>query len=94
MKKIIIEPERLNDRKSTHRYVREILDVPEYYGNNLDALNDILSETEEDVRFILTTDCVRYMCDHDYAYRVLMVLGRAADVNPHIHISFQKQTNR
>ena len=90
MKNITIEPERLETRSSVHDYFREIVNTPEEYGNNLDALNDWLGETDEDIRFILTGDCVRYMCTNDYAYRILMVLGRAADTNPHIHISFRK----
>ncbi|MBR2990866.1 MAG: barstar family protein [Solobacterium sp.] len=88
MKYITIEPERLETRASVHEYFREIVNTPAYYGNNLDALNDWLSETDEDICFKLTSECILYMCDHEYAWRVLMVLGRAADVNPHIHISF------
>ena len=90
MKYITLDEQRLGTRAEAHAYFRETVNTPSYYGNNLDALNDWLSETDQDIRFILTGDCVRFMCTNDYAYRILMVLGRAADTNPHIHISFRK----
>ena len=37
-----------------HKRITECLDVPDYYGNNLDALNDVLTEYDSDSVFIFT----------------------------------------
>ncbi len=33
--------------KEFHRKVREVLPIPEWYGNNLDALHDVLTEQSD-----------------------------------------------
>ena len=93
MRKILIEAKRLYDRHSAHEYLNELFRFPDYYGRNLDALADSLSEVEEDTELIFTPEAVGDICDHEYAFRILMVLGRAADENPHLRISFQPREN-
>ena len=39
-----IEGNCLQERKQAHRYLAQVLRFPDYYGNNLDALADCLSE--------------------------------------------------
>lgn len=57
---------------------------------NLDALNDSLSEVDEDTYVILTPDSIMKICKEEYAYRVLLVLGNAAQANPYLHIRFRQ----
>ena len=44
----------MTDRQRTHEYLAEQLQFPDYYGKNLDALYDLLTERKEslEVRFI------------------------------------------
>ncbi len=44
MKYYYIEGNLLNEKKAAHRYIAGQLNFPDYYGNNLDALADCLSE--------------------------------------------------
>ncbi|MBR4727259.1 MAG: barstar family protein [Clostridia bacterium] len=44
MKTVILNGARMTDRETAHRYLAELLDFPPYYGGNLDALADCLSE--------------------------------------------------
>lgn len=44
--KFILDAEKLNERETAHAYLKEIFDFPDYYGNNLDALYDCLTEMD------------------------------------------------
>lgn len=41
---IILNGERMDGREALHGYLKESLGLPDYYGGNLDALNDCLGE--------------------------------------------------
>ena len=51
MKNIYLEGERL--KSDYHRYLKEKFDFPDYYGENLDALYDCL--TEIGIETLITT---------------------------------------
>lgn len=46
MKQIILDGNILADAAIVHDYLMEMLDFPEYYGKNLDALHDCLTDLE------------------------------------------------
>ena len=46
MKQIILDGNFLSDAAKVHDYLKEMLEFPEYYGNNLDALHDCLTDLE------------------------------------------------
>jgi ribonuclease inhibitor len=41
---IVLDAEKLNDKETAHDYLAEVLSLPDYYGKNLDALYDCVSE--------------------------------------------------
>ena len=47
MEKIILDGGKMTDRAAAHEYIAEMMAFPEWYGNNLDALWDLLSEGVE-----------------------------------------------
>ena len=41
---IVLDGRQMEDRAALHAELKRKLSLPDYYGNNLDALNDCLSE--------------------------------------------------
>ena len=78
--RVILDCERLNSRRGAHEYLQEALGFPAYYGKNLDALFDCLTEL---------CDCAIVLRGRDklarsggYGARILRVLEDAARANP------------
>ena len=44
MQKIILDAQYLIEKETAHTYLQDKLGLPEYYGKNLDALYDCLSD--------------------------------------------------
>ena len=42
--KYVIDGEKIEDNESLWNVVGEVIELPEYFGNNLDALSDVLQE--------------------------------------------------
>ena len=56
MKEIILDGNMLIDSKTAHPYLKEMLDFPDYYGENLDALEDCLTDMDETMIRITQAD--------------------------------------
>ena len=52
MEEKIIDCSEIHSREDLHRLFRETLDFPQWYGNNLDALHDCLTEITGQVRLL------------------------------------------
>ncbi|MBQ3273556.1 MAG: barstar family protein [Solobacterium sp.] len=88
-RRIKINASRMQTRDDIHDYMEDIFDFQDYYGRNLDALYDRLQEVTDDIDLVFTHDAIAGILDVPYAYRTLMVLGKACDENPHLHILFR-----
>jgi len=51
--KIILNGEKMKTKDIAHKYIKDKLDLTEYYGENLDALWDILSTYNEEIEIEL-----------------------------------------
>ena len=54
MKEIVIDGKLMKDKESAHNVIKEAFNFPDYYGRNLDALWDMLSEMSDPVKITLT----------------------------------------
>lgn len=52
MEEKIIDCNQIQTKEDLHRIFRETLSFPEWYGNNLDALHDCLTEIKGKVRLL------------------------------------------
>jgi len=83
MKIIVLDGRRMKDRETAHDYLKKQLQLPDYYGRNLDALFDCLCEMNN-VQVILTY--VQEMQDNlrRYADNIIGVFEAAEEKNPKI----------
>ena len=82
---IILDAAMLRERLPAHDYLKEALALPDYYGRNLDALYDCLTELDEtEIRFV-NLDAA----GDSYFSRVLSVFPEAREENPRLHLFFE-----
>ncbi|MBR3357801.1 MAG: barstar family protein [Solobacterium sp.] len=86
--RIELDAKDIENRHKMYTFFREKITVPEYFGANLDALYDVLSEYDEDVSFIFTRENTRRITREEYAWKVVMIIARCMQENPHIHMVF------
>lgn len=90
MREVVLDVTPFEEKISLHRYLKETLDFPFYYGANLDALHDELaSET------MTTRITVRYPAHPrgkmvEYLPRLLEVFRDVATENYHLTFCYEQ----
>ena len=84
MKEIIIDGEKIHTKEDLHDAFGKALDFPHWYGRNLDALHDCLTDIREDV-MIRIVDC-HALNEHLplYGRVTVRVVRQACRDNPHL----------
>ena len=90
MREITLDLTPFEEKISLHRYLKETLDFPFYYGANLDALHDELTSETTTTRIH-----VRYPVQPkgkmvDYQPRLLKVFQDAQRENYHLEFTFEE----
>ena len=80
--RIVLDAMRLQSKDEAHKYLRDALNFPEYYGGNLDALHDCLTELDDIEIEFMNTDRV----SGGYFARVMNVFKDSAEENPELKI--------
>lgn len=85
VKKYFIDCEKLCEPESAQKYLEKTLEFPKYYGKNLDALFDCLTEKGEcSIQFKGAEEFYR---SNAYGAKVLRVMRDAAEANPLLKMS-------
>lgn len=63
MTTIIINGSEMTSKERAHEYLKDMLNFPEYYGKNLDALSDLLNEKTApvEIKLINSLDIVKLL---------------------------------
>jgi len=86
MRKLTLDCSQISTKIGLHLQLTELLDLPEYYGNNLDALADCLSEIHQETCLVLTQPEALSEALGDYAERFFRLLEHCASENPFFHV--------
>lgn len=86
MTELILNGKEIRTQEELHRYFARTLNFPEWYGGNLDALFDCLTDIREDVRITVTETELFKEHLNGYAEKVLRVLSDAAAENSHLKL--------
>ena len=81
----IIDGNKISDRELLHTILAQSLNFPEWYGKNLDALYDCLTDIQEETEIQLINE--KSLTDHlgNYARGFFKVLIQASQINSKIH---------
>ena len=80
VKVIELNCEELHERTQAHQYLAQELTLPDYYGKNLDALYDCLTELGECALVLHEAEALRQ--SGGYGAKILNVFEEAAQANP------------
>ena len=89
-KRLTLNAKKMTTRERAHAHIKERLRLPDWYGNNLDALNDCLGEISKPTRIIVRNAPALEEALGDYGVRIIRVLEQAAQENKNITIALKK----
>lgn len=81
MRTIKLELSKMSSLTELHKYLRRALELPVYYGMNLDALYDCLMEISEETTLIVPEAVAKEEYLGWYGKQLLQVLQDAAEEN-------------
>lgn len=88
---VILDGEKMISRREAHDHLVERLALPEYYGRNLDALYDLLTEREGPTRILIRHGDTLLSWLGDYGKALIQTLIDADRVNPGLEVLFDEE---
>lgn len=87
----VIECSEIENRRDLHRQLAEKLELPPWYGMNLDALYDCITEPGKEISLCLKDFKLLEERLGGYASAFLRVLEEAGDGNPGIKLDIPRE---
>ena len=84
---IELDGRRMTDRSALHDYLQKVLELPDYYGRNLDALYDLLTEDGRPRKILLRNSAEVEAQLGGYGIAFLETLRQAAEENPALEVT-------
>lgn len=76
----------LTSRKDAHDYLQQLLQLPEYYGRNLDALYDVLTSIGTPMTIVVKNETMAEENLGGYGSALLATIREAAEENPAVTV--------
>lgn len=92
LRTIVIDGREMISRTSAHAYLAERLSFPDYYGGNLDALHDCLSDISEETHIIVLHSDELETALGSYGTTLLHILRHSPDESCFLTVSFRDDT--
>ena len=89
MRKINLDIEKMRSLPMLHKYLHTALALPEYYGANLDALFDCLTELAEPTELVVPSQVADEAYLGWYGQQFLQMLQDAAEENTALKITLR-----
>ncbi len=86
MRICVLDGMEIRDRGQLHDLLAASLELPDWYGRNLDALYDCLTDIREDTEVRILHREALYEGLKGYAAALERVLRKAAETNPNIKL--------
>ena len=86
---VILDGNAMVDRVSAHSHLADRMELPTYYGRNLDALYDVLTEIGEETEIVLTDPAAVVEQMGKYGEALLATMQEAAEENPRLIVTLQ-----
>jgi len=84
--KLSLNAKQMTTREEAHAHLKARLRLPDWYGNNLDALNDCLGEINEPTRIIVRYAPLLSKISEGYGEKILNTLHKATEENPNLQL--------
>lgn len=79
----------MKTREKAHAHIARRLSFPDYYGKNLDALHDLLTERSEDTEIVIKGSEKLSEAMDGYGKKIIRVMQDAAEENPHLTVTLK-----
>lgn len=89
--RVELDCRKMTDRKAAHAYLKQELALPDYYGNNLDALYDLMTDREEETVLVLGYWRHLGALLGDYGISLLETLREASEAHPKVEIILKEE---
>ena len=87
MRFCVLDGKKITDKEILHDILKNELDLPDWYGRNLDALYDCLTEAAEDMEIVIKNKEVLECCLGRYAAGLWKVLRAAEQENQSLKVT-------
>lgn len=90
--RIILDGREMQTKAELHRYLKEKLHLPSYYGNNLDALMDCLTSyfTPRLIEIAFAAEIIENL--GTYGKKTLLVFQDAAEINETLEVEIKNRS--
>ena len=87
MEEIFLDACQMTSKSDAHNYIKKMLNFPDYYGKNLDALWDLLGSRSKMTSIFLLHEEKLYENLGEYGKRLAEVFKEAAESIPYIEFT-------